>query len=137
MGNGLTDTLLRTDTGWVIVIYLTVFDILEGMVTAIKKRKSAHINTHIMVQFEGNDGINLPTITKDETLGGLDVTVDAAMITDTGQWVKDSADAVSGLVYTKEDGLGGNTQGVVENVSKAGGNLGATIVNHLTGNGNE
>ena len=60
-------------------------------------------------------------VTKDETLGGLDVdvSVDAAMITDTGQWVKDSVSAVSGLVYTKEAGIGGNTKRASQRVGDA------------------
>ena len=70
--------------------------------------------------------------TKQKKLGGYDIqnlSIQNDMVTNTGEWVKDSFDTLAGLP--------GNTFQAGENVAKAGTNLAAATVENLTGNGDD
>jgi len=45
--------------------------------------------------------------------------------------------AIGGLVYTDEDGLGGNTKGALDNGVRAGVNLGSSVLENVTGKGKD
>ena len=73
-----------------------------------------------------NRDINqVQTVLKDETKGNIDIELDMenSFLTDTKDYLKDGTKAIGELVYTKEEGLGGNVKGSAKNVGNAGKNI--------------